>query len=188
MIVRKIFKSFNPSVIRNVINVSGTKANVDYEPPENLLFWDKSRYHSIYGSDNYVRFDFLYDIPYIHGFKLKSSNNRDPYHWVLEGSKDGENFTELYTNDGEKLCDTWGKFDGGTIGCMSDEVKSFIIEKKGAYKSLKLRQTGKDSNNEKYLVLSSVEFIGILFSHRRTCQHKQHVMCNLCFITLICSY
>ena len=182
MIVRKIFKSFNPSVIRNVINVSGTKANVDYEPPENLLFWDKSRYHSIYGSDNYVRFDFLYDIPYIHGFKLKSSNNRDPYHWVLEGSKDGENFIELYNNNGIRLCDTWGKFDGYTVGCMNIEQKSYTIQKKGAYKSLRLRQTGLDSNNQKYLVLSSVEFIGYIYWDRFTVKYKQQNIRYLCFL------
>ena len=188
MILRKIFKSFNSNVIKNFINVSGTQANVESEPPENLLFWNNLRYHSIYGSNNYVRFDFLYDVPYIHGFMLKATNNRDPYHWVLEGSNDGENFTELYNNDGVRLCDTWDKFDGYIFGCMTEEVKSYTIEKKGAYKSLKLRQTGLDSSDQMYIVLSSVEFIGFLFSHRCTCKYKQHVICNLCFITLIYSY
>lgn len=185
----EILSSFNASSIKHFVRISGTKS-IDEEtaPLDNLLFWNSSAYHSISGNNNYVRFDFLFGAPYINSFKLMTIRNRDPYRWVLEGSKNGGNFVEIYKNDGVRLCNDWGIFDGSTIGCLKSEYKSYAIQKQGAYKSIRLKQTGLDSSNQTYLVLAAIEFTGILLWNRCTYKYKHYTIRNLCFITVFHSY
>ena len=53
---------------------------------------------------------FLYH-QYILKILILTGTNRDPYHWLLEGSNDTVNFDTIYENDGIPLCEPWGKFD-----------------------------------------------------------------------------
>ena len=184
----EIIKSINKSLINNTVKLSGTTSETTYDILENLLNWEENIYHSILGDNNYVRFDFMYKSPYIDSFKLNSAVNRDPYRWVLEGSKDGENFVELYKNDGVRLCETWGIFSKTATGCTSSETKTYTVKRKGVYGSIRFRQTGKDSNNNTYLVLRTIEFIGTFDWHLCTCKCRHHTFSNIIFISLLLSH
>ena len=128
---------------------------------------DSSYFHSDEGPNQSFRIDFINSHPYIEKIALKTANHRDPYHWKIEGSIDGSYFVDLVVND-DPLCE-WGIIDvlwGGT-GCVRIEEKEFEVEK-GYYQSIRLTQTGKDSNNQSFLILTGIEFIGSISINKIT--------------------
>ena len=156
--------------------------------PNNLLEWDSSPiYHSKNKINQYVRFDFPISMVYIENFSIKTARNRDPYNWVFEGSKDSTNFETLYENTAKKLCE-WIEFDNiGTRGCTQIITHSFSVNNSDYYKSFRLRQTGSDSNNENFLVLSALEIIGSINLIQNTCITKRNHHYNIFIIIMIIS-
>ena len=140
--------------------------------PTNVLVWETEyMYHSVDLPNQSLRLDFPIESVYIKNFSLKSAINRDPYNWNLEGSTDAVNFVTLYKNVNTKLCVNWSDFDGyNTIGCLDNEIKEYDVEIPGYYKSIRIRQTGEDSNNQTILALSGIEIIG----HIKILKHSCH--------------
>ena len=130
--------------------------------PSNVLDWDSSSmYHSLNNLNQSLRLDFPISNIYVERFFLKSAINRDPYNWDLEGSKDAITFITLYHNENTKLCKEWGSFDQvNTQGCLANEVKEYEVIHPDFYKSIRIRQTNKDSNEQNILTFSGIEFYG----------------------------
>lgn len=158
----RLFAKIGSSLINSYVSTESSSIYSDnqYYSSSKLLVWDNNElFHSKSESGGYVRFDFNYGAPYIEKFMLKSAVNRDPLNWVLEGSRDGIHFTKIYTNEGTKLCQ-WGLFDKVTTGCINKEEKTYELNRKSNYRSIKFKQTGLDSNNQSFIVLSAIDFIG----------------------------
>ena len=120
---------------------------------------NESVYHSKLGSDRWVRFDFSISPLYLSGFILTSATNRDPLNWVFEGSNDTIDYEIVYTNQGEKLCETHPDKNGVPI-CKDFVSKQYSLSKSVIYTSYRIRNTGKSSDEDPYLILSQVDFIG----------------------------
>ena len=147
---------------------SATSQGKNNKPSNVINGKNETHYHSLSLPNQSLRIDFPISQVYIEKFRIKTSINRDPYHWLLEGSTDAVNFIELYDNDGIPLCDSWGKFDNVNTGCTEKVWKEFNVTKPDYYTSIKIRQTGLDSNNETYLVISGLEFIGRIHLYEPT--------------------
>ena len=140
-----------------------TSASSQYnnQTPANVIDWKGYPfYHSLNKENQWLRIDFPISPVYIEKFLILTGTNRDPYHWLLEGSNDTVNFDTIYENDGIPLCEPWGKFDENNIGCTDNVNKSFDVTTPGYYTSIRLRQTGLDSQNNTYLVIAALEIIG----------------------------
>lgn len=159
----RLIESMNKSIINSLVKTSSSSIyqNNKLYSDSLIIDWESTNfYHSNKSAGSYVRIDFTYGCPYIEKIMLKSAINRDPYHWVIEGSPDGIHFKRIYKNDGIKLCE-WAEFDSvGTIGCVENVVKTYELSKKGNYRSIILRHTGSDSNDQYYLTLAAIDFIG----------------------------
>ena len=131
-------------------------------------------YHSANIKDQSLRLDFPINDVYIEKFYLKSAINRDPYNWIFEGSKDAVNFIPLYNNTNKKLCDKWELVtEGDILGCPNNQEKEYSVDFPDFYKSLRIRQTGKDSSNQTILIFSGLDIYGNIkintFSHYIKC-------------------
>ena len=128
-----------------------------------VIDFTNSYFHSLNKINQSFRIDFINSNPYIEKIILTSAIQRDPYHWKIEGSTDGSYFVDLVINNGKKLC-KWGtptvlETSPPGIGCEENEEKTFSIEP-GYYQSIRMIQTGTDSNGQHYLTLSGIEFLG----------------------------
>ena len=147
-------------ILEKYVVMSATSNYLSSDNPYNLLDWEtNSRYHSLKLSGQSVSIEFAISPIYVEKLMMFAANCRDPYHWVLEGSQNRRDFTVLVTNNGVPLC-TWTRFDGNTFRCSKMENKTYNVSPTGFYKTLRIRSTGTDSNNEKYLVFTGIEFIG----------------------------
>ena len=172
MVYRIIKKLKDENVLNYYVYISATSIFVKQivNVPQHLFDWDQTNlYHSINEPNQSIRIDFPATQPYIEKIIIKTGVNRDPYNWKVEGSENGADFIDLVVNDRKPLC-SWGKFDGRTIGCLSIEEKSFSFSKAGYYQSIRLKQTGPDSNNELYLILNAIDFEGRISITKFTCK------------------
>ena len=152
--------------------------------PSNLFEWDiDNHYHSQNIENQSIRIDFTASKPYLEKILIKTTRNRDPYNWKVEGSQNGSEFIELYRNENTKLCD-WGLFDGFAIGCLENEEKSFELSQKDYYQSIKLMQIGFDSNNQRFLVLSAIDFEGTISIKKLTCRNLRLPNTRIVFFIL----
>ncbi|KAK8845782.1 hypothetical protein M9Y10_020702 [Tritrichomonas musculus] len=85
-------------------------------------------------------------------YTIRSSNDYHPQSWVIEGSVDKENWEILSEEKDSKV------FSRQSI------VHSFPIQNQSQHevKFIRLRQTGKNSNNSHHLYFSAIEFYGRL--------------------------
>ena len=152
--------------------------------PSNLFEWDKTNYYHSQNIENQsIRIDFTASKPFLEKIIIKTTKNRDPYHWKVEGSQNGSDFIELFRNEGKKLCD-WGLFDGSTIGCIEYKENTFELSQKDYYQSIKLTHTGLDSNRQKYLVLGAIDFEGTIHIKTITCRTFTLSNTKIALITL----
>ena len=159
----RVFEKLQQSNISfsHYVFVSASSLLLEYHPM-NVVDWSSSSmYHSLDVINTFIRFDFPTSPVYVEKFVLRSSINRDPYNWVLEGSTDSVNFITLYENIAKKLCDEWIKFDSVNTGCKSIETKTYNLSEPGTFVSLRIRIFDSGSaNNQYFLILSGVDFIG----------------------------
>ena len=148
---------------RHFVNISSSSVYInliDYVPAK-LLDWDNGYFHSSNGAGQYFLLELLYTTPYIEKILIKTANHRDPYHWKIEGSKDGNTFLTLVDNTkGIRMC-MWGRLNEYVdTTCIEETVNEFDILEKGHFKKIRFVHTGTDSNGENYLILHSIDFIG----------------------------
>lgn len=168
MVYKIIEKLHRTKLLRYTVYTSSTSYHTtsvgQILSSEKLIDLNNSFFHSKGEINQSFRIDFINSHPYIEKILLTSPIQRDPYHWKIEGSTDGSYFDDLVINDGENLC-KWGypevlQSTPPGIGCEKNEEKEFDVLKPGYYQSIRMTQTGVDSNNEHYLILSEIEFIG----------------------------
>ena len=127
--------------------------------PSNILKWDGVHFHSLSGPNQTLRMDFPVSQVYIEKLKILTSINRDPTHWVFEGSEDGISFITLVDNtDGKPMCE-WVT-NGSLLICNNNIENEFNVTTPGYYTSLRMRQTGLDSSGSQYLIVAAIEIIG----------------------------
>ena len=162
-------------ITRHFVNISAKTVyqNQIFYVPSKLLDWNNGHYHSQSGENQNFEVEFFYSIPYIEKVVVKAGIQRDPYHWKIEGSKDGKTYTDLYVNDGVmKLCE-WGnlmEINGVECGCVKEQVNELDIIEKGYFKKIRFVQTGPDSNNQLFLILCAIDFIGAIHIRFPTCE------------------
>jgi hypothetical protein len=105
-------------------------------------------------TNSWIRIDFLnYQINPTH-YSILTRTDWDGCHlrsWVIEGSNDsGQNWTELDRQS--QNCELNG------VGV----VRTFSIVNNSTVRSIRIRQTGVDSNGYNHLILKCIEFFGTL--------------------------
>ena len=152
------------SKLKYYVFVSATTQYQSYKPnykPSTIFDFDTDYfYHSLNAPNQSLRLDFPLTDVYIERFIMQSATNRDPFNWIIEGSKDAVHFSTLYENVETKLCDEWNIFDGENLGCTTKDIKSYENDQPDYYKSIRIKQTGKDSNNQTILAFSGLDFYG----------------------------
>jgi hypothetical protein len=109
-------------------------------------------WYSTHVANSWIQFDFKTNCVELDHYSLKSDGHN--YHllqWILEGSLDGQRWTILDTRNTQDLN---GTFIVKTYECNSRSSEFF--------RYIRLRQTGKNSNNADYLMLSEIEFFGLI--------------------------
>ena len=150
----------------------------EFEVPQNLLNYDNvSQYHSLSKANQMIIFDFPVYPVFIEGFILKTSVNRDPKNWVLEGTNNYESYTNLYTNANTLMCKL--NYRGF---CTSRVEKEFNTTHSGYFRQIRLRQTGVDSSNENMIVLSGIDFIGKIELTTYINTNKNHIFPSKTFL------
>ena len=173
----------NKSILDYYVFISATSVfDSEYSRPTNVLNWSSiAAYHSLDEGNQSLRIDFPITDIYIEKFSIKSAINRDPLNWVFEGSTDAINFITLHQNENTSLCSEWGYFDpdNTTTGCLGYESKEYPVTQHGFYKSLRIRQTGLDSNGQNYLVFSGLEIYGHIKILSYSCNTSSFLIFNL---------
>ena len=144
--------------------------------------WDDELiYHSLNNENSSFTLSFFEPF-YIEEFMLKTGRNRDPRYWILEGSEDGVTYVQLHKSNGDSLCGDWKALDAkGTKGCTEFTSKTFSADNPGFYTSARFRMFGKSSNDDDYLVLAAIDFIGHVKIRINTCKGEKKMM-NMVFI------
>ena len=175
--------------ITTFIHASASSCISSNDLPTNLLLWDTIYgYHSINEPNTSFTLSFFTPF-YIEKIMLRSALNRDPRYWIIEGSKNGIDYVQLYKNEGEPLCDKWVPFDdSSTIGCMDHLSKTFDAEAPGKYTSVRFRMYSVSSNNDYFLVLDSIDFIGNVRIPINTCKTRKMNSINVFIVVLLMTY
>lgn len=148
-IINELKKNFN---IKNEIDITcsflwgGNSWNIiEYE--------DESSYFYTSNSENsWICIEFRKHRIIPTSYTIRSSNGYHPQSWVIEGSVDNKNWEILSEEKDNKV------FSRQTI------VHSFPIQNQSEHevKFIRLRQTGKNSNNSHHLYFSAIEYYGRL--------------------------
>ena len=112
-------------------------------------------WHTRNDENSWVRFDFKTRRVYLKSYSLKSGGwgCNHLLHWCIEGSEDGNKWTVIDNRDTQDLN---GNYIVKNYECHTDRTGDEF------YRYIRLRQTGKDSGNYSYLILSEIEFFGLL--------------------------
>ena len=147
----------------------------------NIIYWDSGiHYHSLDSSGSYFIINFFKPV-YVKEFIIKTSINRDPRNWVLEGSNDATNYVNLYTNSGTSSCGTWN-----SLGCTYRNEVQHEVTKPGNYINFRFRMTGVSSANDYYLVLFAIDFIGKILDFNRGCSlQRRHCSFLISYVLMI---
>jgi hypothetical protein len=103
--------------------------------------------------DPWLCYDFKSMSVKVTAYSIRSRTDCDnyfPLHWTLEGSDDGEHWTELDRRNYQT--ELLGRKQTGT----------FPVARSGVFRMIRLRQLGKDSGNTDYLTVSAFELFGTL--------------------------
>jgi hypothetical protein len=102
--------------------------------------------------NSWICFDFKDRSVSLQHYTLKSSGQGGHYfiQWEIEGSNDGSTWKSLDNRNTRDLC---GNCIVKTYGCSRVNRREF-------FRFIRMRQTGKDSNNCDYLMLCNIEFFG----------------------------
>lgn len=101
--------------------------------------------------DSFLKYDFIKRKVHPTSYLITTHNCHNPRNWVIEGSNNDNNWIILDTRQNE-TCLT-----GEWVTCMFD-IKSHDK----SYRYLRIRRTGKNSDNSYLLCFSSLDFIGTL--------------------------
>lgn len=127
------------------------------DPDKNVSFVSDSDWESYWFSDNvpnsWVQFDFKDKLIIVTDYTIQSdgSDGNHLLHWELEGSNDGKNWEVIDKRDTNDLNSFY-------------KVKSYSCFLEKPFRMLRLRQTGKNSSNQDYMLLASIEFFGELLN------------------------
>jgi hypothetical protein len=103
--------------------------------------------------NSWISFDFKDRRVSLSHYTLKSHNGKlhFPRQWVIEGSDDSTSWTELDSRSTSDLV-------------IRSKVMTYECSKASphAFQYLRIRQTGPTSSNDHYLVLTNIEFFGLL--------------------------
>lgn len=158
--ILKYIRNFVNKKIENEINITSLTCqttNDEYYIPQNIAYFDNKK--AFWSNDttpnNWICIDFKSRrvIPTHYTIKTYGiAPNRHPRIWVVEGSKDNQNWTVL---DEEKDCPYTKK---------SNSIHTFEIkqQKEKEFQFIRLRSTGKDWAGTNYLIIDSFELYGTL--------------------------
>jgi hypothetical protein len=103
--------------------------------------------------NSWICFDFKEKSVSLQHYTLKSNNYRYfCIEWVIEGSNDGNTWKVLDNRNARDLC---GNSLVKTYECSTSKSNEF-------FRFIRMRQTGKDSDNNDNLALAKIEFFGVL--------------------------
>lgn len=143
---------------KNSFQITASSVYDSTSYPQNLISSNGKLFFSSKDKPNsWVKFDFKNKKVQLRSYSITSgpfSNGfYHPKSWVIEGSNGGDD--EWVILDVQK---NYTEIDGVNI------TKSFEIKKSDGiyYKFIRLRQIGKTSSNDNYLVLSHIEFYGLI--------------------------
>jgi hypothetical protein len=104
--------------------------------------------------NSWICFDFKEKPVLLQHYTLKSHNwdTHFPIQWVIEGSNDGNTWKVLDNRNTRDLC---GTSLVKTYECSTSKSNEF-------FRFIRMKQTGKASDNDDYLILTNIEFFGLL--------------------------
>jgi hypothetical protein len=122
--------------------------------------WEVANYgwNDYWASNNvpksWICFDFKEKCVSLQNYILKSHNSGScfPIQWVIEGSNDGSTWKVLDNRNTRDLC---GASRVKTYECSTSKSDEF-------FRFIRMKQTGKNSGNNDTLILTNIEFFGIL--------------------------
>jgi hypothetical protein len=115
--------------------------------------WNDSWYSSD-APNSWICFDFKENYVSLQHYTLKSHEGYLDFfiEWVIEGSNDGNTWKVLDNRNTRDLC---GTSRVKTYECSTSKSNEF-------FRFIRMRQTGKNSNNEDHLFLTNIELFGLL--------------------------
>jgi hypothetical protein len=138
---------------KGIVKVSAS-SHFSNRVPENILnFSQDSYFYSEDAADQWIGYEFTSCLVTPDRYTLQTRQYGGGYHlqsWVIEGSRNGEDWTEMDRRPTVKEMDE------------QNFVKSFPIERPMQCAFLRLRQTGPNSNGRHQLTLSRFEIFGEL--------------------------
>lgn len=137
---------------KGIVNITASS-----DPGNNMKFVSDSDWNSYWFSDNvpdsWIQFDFKEKSIIVTDYTLQSDGSDGNYllHWQLEGSNDGAAWEVIDKRDTNDLNSFY-------------KIKSYSCFLKKPFKKIRLKQTGKNSSNQDYFHLASIEFFGELLN------------------------
>ena len=141
--------------LHNIVHITSSSIYSDYYRVENIVEQNDDKYFQTKNESNsWIQFDFRERKVLLNSYTLKSSqyseNFGHPKSWILEVSNDGHTYTEIDRQENCNLLN--GKRKTATFQVSCSDPQRFV----------RLRQTGKNWYGNYHLIISNIEFSGLL--------------------------
>jgi hypothetical protein len=138
---------------KGVVKISGTPLNdqPDSAPAHAADFGKSNYFHSANSVNQWLCYDFRSRRVRLSHYSIRSfSGNYYPRSWVIEGSLDGRNWSQIDRQEGNTKLDA------------QHPTGTFAVTECDAYRFIRLRQTGRNSGSSQYLIVVAFELFGYL--------------------------
>jgi hypothetical protein len=157
-IISYLTKRFGGHVIdRNIVSITASSIGDRQSYPLRHVadFENQSMFHTKNEANSWICYDFK-DMPIeVTHYSIRTRRDRDTRHlrfWILEGSKDGLRWVTIDDRKNDTSLNSQGAIS--TFSISEDLQEEF--------RQIRLRQTGKNSSGDHYLVVNAIEFFGVL--------------------------
>jgi hypothetical protein len=159
-IISYLTKRFGGHVIdRNIVSITASSIRIPQSYPLRHVadFENRSYFATKNEANSWICYDFKDMRIKVTHYSIRSRRDQNSQHlrfWTLEGSNDGSTWVKLDDRQNDTSLNSEGA------------ISTFSISEgfQGEFQQIRLRQTGKNSNNSDHLIVNAIEFFGVLKS------------------------
>jgi hypothetical protein len=157
-IISYLTKRYGGHVIdRNIVSITASSiAEVQSYPLRHVAdFQNQSMFYTNNETNSWICYDFKDIQIKVTHYSIRSRRDSNDHHlrfWTLEGSIDGLKWVKIDDRQNDTSLNSQGAI---SIFSISESFEE-------AFRMIRIRQTGKSSSNNDYLVVNAIEFFGVL--------------------------
>jgi hypothetical protein len=157
-IISYLTKRFGGNVIdRNIVSITASSIGDPQSYPLRHVadFANQSYFCTNNEANSWICYDFKDMRIKVTHYSIRSRRDANMNHlrfWTLEGSKDGSSWVKVDDRQNDTSLNSQGA------------ISTFSISERfqGEFRQIRLRQTGKNSGGDDYLIVNAIEFFGVL--------------------------